>query len=186
MIYSDVSLRRLQKEGFLPNDVHIGPSSVDLRLSNSFCIPKNSLWDLNRSEESYVIDVMDELSFDQFTAESLIISPGEFILASTEEEIGVPHDCAGYVEGRSSVGRIGIQVQNAGFVDAGFRGQITLELQNQSMYSIRIHRGMRICQLVYVQMTSMCDNPYNGKYQFQTGATSSMIYKDDEFVNKSS
>jgi dCTP deaminase len=102
----------------------------------------------------------------------------EFVLASTNEEIGVPVDCAAYVEGRSSVGRMGVQVQNAGFIDAGFRGQITLELQNQSKFPIRLSSGMRICQLVYVQMTSPSSFPYNGKYQFQKGATESRLYQD--------
>ena len=76
---------------------------------------------------------------------------------------------------------MGIQVQNAGFIDAGFRGQITLEIQNQSMFNVRLYSGMRICQLVYCQMTSPCFNPYNGKYQFQKGATFSRIHQDVEF-----
>lgn len=175
MIYSDVSLRELQKQGYFPEDCLIGPSSVDLSLSSSFCCIEQ--------DEDEEIDIMEEQEFYEWDSDSILMAPGEFILASTEEEIGVPLDCAAYVEGRSSVGRMGIQVQNAGFIDSGFRGQITLELQNQSKYSIRLYKGMRICQLVYCQMTTPCISPYDGKYQFQKGATFSRIHRDKEFYN---
>ena len=180
MIYSDVSLKTLVNQGFLPEGVQIGPSSVDLTLSNTFCV-----LDANKD---YVFDpfecnsVDNSNNFSFWENDSIVLYPMEFVLASTEEEIGVPIDCAAYVEGRSSVGRIGIQVQNAGFIDAGFRGQITLELQNQSKCSIRLRAGMRICQLVYVQMTSPSNYPYSGKYQFQEGATESYLYQDIQGV----
>lgn len=177
MIYSDHSLRNLVVDGYLPKGVHIGPSSVDLTLSNSFCC-----LDVQPDEE---VDVRVEQNFYEWNADSISIKPGEFLLASTLEEIGVPIDCAAYVEGRSSVGRIGIQVQNAGFIDAGFRGQITLEIQNQSKFTVLLYSGMRICQLVYCQMTTPCSYPYDGKYQFQKGATSSRIYQDVEFYKNS-
>ncbi len=173
MIYSDNSLRELLHQGYLPKGVHIGPSSVDLTLSNSFCC-----LDVQPDEE---VDVRVEQNFYEWNANSISIKPGEFLLASTSEEVGVPIDCAAYVEGRSSVGRIGIQVQNAGFIDAGFRGQITLEIQNQSKFTVLLYSGMRICQLVYCQMTTPCSSPYDGKYQFQKGATHSRIYQDVEF-----
>jgi len=175
LIYSDISLFELQKQGYLPEGAFIGPSSVDLTLSNSFCI-----LDPKHEEE---IDIRVEQEFYEWNSEFIVMEPGEFVLASTSEEIGVPIDCAAYVEGRSSVGRIGIQVQNAGFIDAGFRGQITLELQNQSKHFIRLYSGMRICQLVYCQMTTTCSSPYNGKYQFQKGATFSRIHQDVEFYD---
>jgi len=171
MIYSDISLRTLQEQGYLPKQVYIGPSSVDLTLSNSFCV-------MDSPNEEYVLDALDEQSFHYWVEDTIVLAPMEFVLASTNEEIGVPVDCAAYVEGRSSVGRMGVQVQNAGFIDAGFRGQITLELQNQSKFPIRLSSGMRICQLVYVQMTSPSSSPYNGKYQFQKGATESRLYQD--------
>lgn len=173
MIYSDQSLITLKEQGYLPEDVHIGPSSVDLTLSSSFCCLEAS--------ESQEVDIRIEQSFYEWISNTILLKPNEFVLASTYEEIGVPIDCAAYVEGRSSVGRMGIQVQNAGFIDAGFRGQITLEIQNQSMFNVRLYSGMRICQLVYCQMTSPCFKPYNGKYQFQKGATFSRIHQDVEF-----
>jgi dCTP deaminase len=175
LIYSDSSLIDLKKQGYLPEGVHIGPSSVDLTLSSSFCCLKG--------DKNSEVDIRVEQKFYEWNSSSILMSPGEFLLASTYEQIGVPVDCAAYVEGRSSVGRIGIQVQNAGFIDAGFRGQITLELQNQSMFNVRLHSGMRICQLVYCQMTTPCSKPYDGKYQFQKGATFSRIHQDVEFYN---
>lgn len=176
MICSDLDLIKLQYQGYIPQNVNIGPSSVDLTLSDSFC---------SLSSDEEIVDVKDELDFINWRADFTVMSPGDFLLASTEEEIEVPVNFAAMVAGRSSVGRIGIQVQNAGFVDAGFKGQITLELQNQSHRSVRIHRGMRICQLVFIQMTSSCQNPYEGKYQFQKGATFSKIFRDEEFISNS-
>lgn len=176
MICSDLDLIKLQYQGYIPNYVNIGPSSVDLTLSDSFCCI---------SSDDEVVDVKDELDFMNWRADFTVMSPGDFLLASTAEEIEIPTNYAAMVAGRSSVGRIGIQVQNAGFVDAGFKGQITLELQNQSHKSVRIHKGMRICQLVFIQMTSHCQNPYEGKYQFQKGATFSRIFRDEEFISNS-
>ena len=68
--------------------------------------------------------------------DEFVLEPNHFVLASTAESIRVPHDMAAYVEGRSSIGRLGLQVQNVGFIDAGFHGQITLELENQSGFPI--------------------------------------------------
>lgn len=177
MVCSDVELIKLQYQGYIPEGVHIGPSSVDLTLSDSFCTLS-----LFKDE---VVDVMDELDFIEWKERELVMKPNDFLLASTQEEIEVPNGYAAFVAGRSSVGRVGIQVQNAGFVDAGFKGQITLELQNQSHRSIRLHKGMRICQLIYMKMDSECVNPYQGKYQHQKGATFSRIFKDDEFTRNS-
>lgn len=174
MICSDVELVQLQYQGYIPEGVHIGPSSVDLTLSDSFCA-------LSHFEDE-VVDVMDEFNFIEWKETSIIMKPGDFLLASTNEQIEVPNGYAAFVAGRSSVGRVGIQVQNAGFVDAGFKGEITLELQNQSHRKIQLHKDMRICQLIYMKMSSNCVNPYQGKYQFQKGATFSRIFKDEEFM----
>lgn len=181
MIHSDVDLKRLRDDNFLPSDIWIGPSSVDLRLSNSFCsFPKD------RNEDT-IIDIRfeDELEAEYTTwfSNSLVMEPGDFILASTQEYIKVPENCAAFVVGRSSIGRIGIQVQNAGFIDPGFEGEITLELQNQSNRYIRLCSGTRICQVVFFDLTKTSETPYKGKYQSQRGATFSRIFKDKEFIN---
>ena len=175
MICSDCDLLRLQHKGCFPMDSYIGPSSVDLTLSNSFCMS-------SIPDGEGIIDIKDEPKFVSWNSEYLVMSPNDFILASTNEAIKVPVDHAAFVAGRSSIGRIGIQVQNAGFVDSGFEGQITLELQNQSNSQIRLHRGMRICQIIFIKMTSDCMNPYKGKYQFQKGATFSRVHKDSENI----
>ena len=88
---------------------------------------------------------------------------------------------AAYVEGRSSIGRLRLQVQNAGFIDAGFQGQITLELENQSGFPIVLKKGVRICQIVFVQMSQSAEKPYYGKYSAQSGATASLLEVDPEF-----
>ena len=85
--------------------------------------------------------------------DEFVLEPNHFVLASTAESIRVPHDMAAYVEGRSSIGRLGLQVQNAGLIDAGFHGQITLELENQTGFPIVLKKGVRICQIVFVQWT---------------------------------
>ena len=174
MILSDVDLKVLREQKCFPETCYIGPSSVDLTLSPSYA---------KLNPPINVINPENELVYDKFTSDRYKMNPHEFILASTNEYIRVPEDMAAYVEGRSSIGRLGLQVQNAGFIDAGFRGQITLELQNQSKHFIRLYSGMRICQLVYCQMTTPCSSPYNGKYQFQKGATFSRIHQDVEFYD---
>ena len=100
------------------------------------------------------------------------------MLASTEEYIRVPDDMAAYVEGRSSIGRLGLQIQNAGFIDAGFHGKITLELENQSQFPIELKVGTRICQIIYVKMSSTAETPYRGKYNGQSNATPSRLHQD--------
>ena len=77
--------------------------------------------------------------------------------------IRIPNNMAAYVEGRSRIGRLGLQVQNAGFIDAGFEGQITLELENQSPFPIVLQVGVRICQIVFVQMLETAEQPYAGR-----------------------
>lgn len=172
MILSDRSIQKLVDQGFLPEGLYIGPSSVDLTLSDSFSkmrLTVNSLGFVRIGEK---VDYVEEFT------DSYIIRPGRFVLASTAECIKVPRGMCAYVEGRSSVGRIGLQVQNAGFVDEGFYGQITLELANQSEYPIELIKGCRICQLVFVKMDGISKTPYIGKYNGQYGATGSRTHLD--------
>ena len=113
--------------------------------------------------------------------DEFVLKANHFVLASTAESIHVPHDMAAYEEGRSNIGRLGLQVQNAGFIDAGFHGQITLELENQSGFPIVLKKGVRICQIVFVQMSQSAEKPYSGKYGGQSGATASLLEVDPEF-----
>ena len=114
--------------------------------------------------------------------DDFVLEPNHFVLASTAESIRVPHDMAAYVEGRSSIGRLGLKVQNVGFIDAGFHGQITLELENQSRFTIVLKKGVQICQIVFVQMSCSAEQPCNGKYTGQSGDTPSRLEVDPEFT----
>ncbi len=164
---------RIDNHGLITPDEHIlvGPSSVDLTLGHSFAFMKS---------ESGYIKLGEEIQMDRVYSDKIIMKPGGFCLATTNEIVSLPDDISAYVEGRSSVGRAGLQVQNAGFIDAGFEGEITLELQNQSPFNLTIEPSkiLRICQIVFFKMTDKALNPYDGKYQHQKGATPSMMQKD--------
>ncbi len=107
------------------------------------------------------------------------LCPGQFCLATTEERITLPEGLVGYVEGRSSIGRMGLFVQNAGFIDPGFEGQITLELFNASQNTILLEPGVRICQIVFMHAEGVSMG-YRGKYQGQVGVVGSRINEDFE------
>lgn len=96
------------------------------------------------------------------------------------EYIELTNDLTAFVEGRSSLGRMGLFIQNAGWVDPGFKGEITLELYNANRCAIELKAGRRIGQLVFAKMDNAALNPYNGKYQGQKGATGSKVFLDKE------
>ena len=104
--------------------------------------------------------------------------PGQFVLATTMEYFALPNNMTAFVEGRSSLGRLGLFIQNAGWVDPGFEGEITLELYNANRYAIELQAGRRVGQLVFAQLDENALNPYNGKYQKQKGATGSKVFLD--------
>ncbi len=142
------------------NMAQIGPASVDLTLGRRFYREKlNQVIDLSKSGESVNYDFLEQ--------DSLILEPGEFILATTQEAVYLDEQTAGIVMGKSSIGRLGLQIQNAGYVDPGFKGKITLELMNQCKNKIMIHAGMDICQVVFFILDKPTHQPYNGKYQNQ-------------------
>lgn len=148
----------------------IQPASYDVRLGNNFKFPKAGT----------VIDVgnPEDFEYEDATTDSVTIHPHSFILATTKEKIVLPRTITAFVEGRSSIGRLGLFIQNAGWIDPGFEGHITLELYNASPMSLTIHAGMRIAQIVFCMMNQGAQLPYNGKYQHQVEATESQIYKD--------
>jgi dCTP deaminase (EC 3.5.4.13) len=142
---------------------------LDLKLSNSIAFYE----DLN------IIDIKSPIKAKTVTFEEyFIINPGEFLLASTIEYIKLPEFITAFVEGRSSLGRLGLFIENAGWVDAGFEGQITLELYNANKYPIKLYKGMRICQLVFAKLDKIPSKVYRGKYLCQKGATPSKIFMD--------
>ena len=154
------------------DDEQIQPASIDVRLGNHFLKV-----DENRLD---VIRLDAEIQYEELTQDEIIIPPHSFLLATTCEYIRLPADVTAFVEGRSSIGRIGLFIQNAGWVDPGFEGNITLELFNANRLPIRLLAGRRICQLVFARMDQMTQNPYSGKYQGQRQTTGSRIALDAE------
>ena len=174
MILSDGAIRDLLASGELGVDPHtpdqVQPASIDLRLSDHFLkVDENRL-------EALRLD--QEISYQELFQEEIVIPPHSFLLAATLESIRLPDNLTAFVEGRSSIGRIGLFIQNAGWVDPGFSGTLTLELFNANRLPIRLRKGRRICQLVFARLDRSASNPYRGKYQFQSKATGSRIALD--------
>lgn len=126
------------------------------------------------------IDLNTPIKYREIEGPAITMPPHSFLLATTMEYVKLPNDLTAFVEGRSSIGRIGLFIQNAGWVDPGFEGQITLELYNANSLPIRLEAGRRICQLVFCRMDQAADAPYQGKYQGQRNATGSQVSKDRE------
>ena len=121
-----------------------------------------------------------EICYKTIRAQSYLLLPGQFVLATTLEYVSQQDDLTAFVEGRSSLGRMGLFIQNAGWVDPGFEGEITLELFNANRCAIELCTGRRIGQLVFAQMDAFAQNPYAGKYQRQKGVTGSRAFLDEE------
>lgn len=174
MILSDNEIRQMIKDKSLLIEPiekdQIQPASVDIRLGDSFCMLNDC--------KSGIINIREKTEYISITREKIILFPGQFILGTTMEYIKLPDNLTAFVEGRSSLGRLGLFVQNAGWVDPGFDGEITLELFNASRFSIELHSGDRIAQLVFAKMERSADKPYVGKYNGQKGATGSRVFMD--------
>ena len=175
MILSDKTLKRMIQEGELTvsplEDIQIQPASIDIRIGNSFSFVKPT---------ETLITFGLPLEYINVQKDYFLLSPRQFVLATTMEYFKLPDNLTAFVEGRSSVGRMGLFIQNAGWVDPGFEGEITLELFNASDKPILLEAGKRVGQLVFAQLDQHAENPYNGKYQKQTGATGSRIHLDKE------
>ena len=150
----------------------IQPASVDIRLGNTFSIVEDT--------STGIINLENEIKYKTITTDSYILFPNQFVLATTMEYFDLPDDLTAFVEGRSSLGRMGLFIQNAGWVDPGFKGEITLELYNANRCAIELKAGRRVGQLVFAKMDDTALNPYNGKYQGQKGATGSRVFMDKE------
>lgn len=179
MILSDKTLKEMIATGELVitpiDEKSIQPASIDCRLGNHFLIVESNQMD--------IITLDSEIKYREITSESITIPPHTFLLATTQEYIEVPDDLTAFVEGRSSIGRIGLFIQNAGWVDPGFKGRITLELYNAGSLPIRLEAGKRICQLVFCKMDQKAENPYKGKYQGQKVTVGSQVFKDEDRVH---
>lgn len=152
-------------------DSQINPASVNLTLGNTFLTisPDQSEYGLGEEVEYDRHEIPDSIGF--------ALEPGKFALATTKERVNIPNGFAAFVQGRSSIGRAGLTVQNAGFVDPGFHGHITLELVNESPSTIIIKPGYPVAQLVFFECYPS-DSPYCGKYNDQVEATGSRMHMD--------
>ena len=176
MILSDKTILKMLEEKTLTIEPvtpeQIQPASVDIRLGTTFSVVDDT--------PSSVITLENEIKYKAITTDTFLIMPGQFVLATTMEYFELPNNLTAFVEGRSSLGRMGLFIQNAGWVDPGFKGEITLELYNANRCAIELKAGRRVGQLVFAKMDDYALNPYNGKYQGQKGATGSRVFKDKE------
>jgi dCTP deaminase len=185
MVLSDRTIRRLIDEGRVGIDPYdaslMQPSSLDVRVDRLFRVFRNSRYpyiDVKREQEELteLVEVADD--------EPFILHPGEFVLGSTLEVVRLPDDLVARLEGKSSLGRLGLLIHStAGFIDPGFDGHVTLELSNVANLPITIYPGMKIGQLSFMQLSEPAERPYGSsgmgsKYQGQRGPTPSAYWRN--------
>src|ERR1035437_5361947 len=185
MILSDQTIREELASGRISIDPLeegcIQPSSVDLHVDRYFRVFRNhNLRAIDVKEDQEELTELVAISEDDV----LMLHPGEFVLGSTTERVRLPNDLVGRLEGKSSLGRLGLLIHStAGFVDAGWDGDLTLARSNVANLPITIYAGMKIGQISFLQMTTPADMPYGSdglksKYQGQWGPTPSR-YSDN-------
>jgi dCTP deaminase len=187
VVLADRTIRRLLDEGRIGIDPYeeslLQPSSVDVRVDRYFRVFHNNRYafiDVREPQEELteLVEVGDERPF--------VLHPGEFVLGSTLERITLPDDLVARLDGKSSLGRLGLLIHStAGFIDPGWDGHVTLELSNVANLPITIYYGMKIGQLSFVQMTEPAETPYGAdklgsKYQGQRGPTASRYWQNFE------
>jgi dCTP deaminase len=182
MILSDREIRKNMSEGKIkidPCDIdaQLGAVGVDLRLSSQFRVFRRihkAFIDLTKEDFN-----LDTELLDLPKGETFILHPGEFVLGVTEESVELPNDIAARIDGRSSLGRLGIIVHStAGHVDPGWKGRLTLEISNIGNLPIALVPGLRFCRLVFEEVSSPVERPYRGKYHGDSGPMSSKIGKE--------
>ena len=180
MLLSDKDIRSEIESGRVGVDPYepkmIQPSSIDVRLDKFFRVFENHRYEvIDPSKEQPELTREIEVGNN----EHFILHPGEFVLASTYEVVTLPDDIAARLEGKSSLGRLGLLTHStAGFIDPGFSGHITLELSNVANLPVKLFPGMKIGQLCLVKLSSAAENPYGSaiygsRYQGQRGPTAS-------------
>ncbi|MFB3048599.1 MAG: dCTP deaminase [Acidimicrobiia bacterium] len=187
MIFSDRSIREAIASGRIRLDPYdpslVQPSSVDVRCDDRFLVFENHRY-TQIDPKAVQADLTTEIKVTE--ADPFILHPGEFVLGATLESIGLGDDVVARLEGKSSLGRLGLLIHStAGFIDPGFQGQVTLELSNVANLPITIYPGMKIGQISFYQMTTAADHPYGSaelgsKYQGQSGPTASRMHADFE------
>ncbi|MBL40388.1 MAG: dCTP deaminase [Chloroflexi bacterium] len=187
MVFSDKDIKEAINNGIIGIDPYfekdVQPASVDLHLDKKLLIFNNS--------SAPFIDLKKELPDLNEPIiiqgdEPFIIHPGDFVLGSTLEKITIPNNMVARIEGKSSLGRLGLLIHStAGFVDPGFSGNLTLELANVSRLPITLYYGMRIGQISFQKMISEAEKPYGSpelksRYQGQLDPTESRVFEDFE------
>jgi dCTP deaminase len=185
VVLADRTIRRLLEEGRIGIDPYdeslIQPSSVDVRVDRFFRVFHNNRYpfiDVREEQEDLteLVEVDDESPF--------VLHPGEFVLGSTLERVTLPDDLVARLEGKSSLGRLGLLIHStAGFIDPGWDGHVTLELANVANLPITVYPGMKIGQLSFVQLSEPAEHPYGSdglgsKYQGQRGPTPSKYWQN--------
>jgi dCTP deaminase len=184
VVLSDRTIRRLLHEGRIEIEPYdeslLQPSSVDVRVDRYFRVFHNARYpfiDVRQAQE----DLTELVEVD---TEPFILHPGEVVLGSTLERIRLPDDLVARLEGKSSLGRLGLLIHStAGFIDPGWDGHVTLELSNVANLPITIYHGMKIGQLSFVQLSEPAESPYGSgglgsKYQGQKGPTPSRYWQN--------
>ncbi len=182
MILSDRTIREQIEAGRIVIDPFdpacVQPSSVDLHVDAEFRVFRNNRFPFIDVKQEQDLTELVEVKPD----EAFILHPGEFVLGSTLERVAIPDDLVARLEGKSSLGRLGLLIHStAGYVDPGWDGYLTLELSNVANLPITIYPGMKIGQISFFQLTTAADTPYGGagsKYQGQRGPTASRIHEE--------
>ena len=184
MVLSDRTIARLLDERRIEIDPYdpalLQPSSVDVRVDRYFRVFRNNLYpfiDVKQEQENLteLVEIGDE---------PFILHPGEFVLGSTLERVRLPDDLVARLEGKSSLGRLGLLIHStAGFIDPGWDGHVTLELSNVASLPITIYRGMKIGQISFMELSEPATAPYGAgalgsKYQGQKGPTASRYWQN--------
>ena len=185
MVLADRTIARLLREGRIviePYDEELlQPSSVDVRVDRFFRVFHNNRYpfiDVREEQEDLteLVEVEEDTPF--------VLHPGEFVLGSTLERVGLPDDLVARLEGKSSLGRLGLLIHStAGFIDPGWDGHVTLELSNVANLPVTIYPGMKIGQISFFRLTTPADVPYGSaatrsKYQGQRGPTASRFFEE--------
>ncbi len=184
MLLSDRDIRAELDSGRVVLDPYdplmVQPSSVDVRIDRYFRLFDNHKYPvIDPSEPQPELTRMVEVAPE----DAFVLHPGEFVLASTYEVVGLPDDVAARLEGKSSLGRLGLLTHStAGFIDPGFCGHVTLELSNVATLPIKLWPGMKIGQLCFFRLSSPAEHPYGSnlygsRYQGQRGPTASRSYQ---------
>jgi len=185
VVLSDVTIARLLAEGRIEIDPYdpslLQPSSVDVRVDRYFRVFRNNRYGyINVKLEQEELTEPVEIEGD----EPFILHPGEFVLGSTLERVRLPDDLVARLEGKSSLGRLGLLIHStAGFIDPGWDGHVTLELSNVANLPITIYHGMKIGQISFMQLSEPAAAPYGSgglgsKYQGQRGPTASRYWQN--------